>query len=161
MVNTLLETKKQLHEAAAEFDSKATIKTTKTVLGTNIQAGVVSAETFVEQLGLFKAIDGLVQAMADVPAKLNEAANAAELDAEVDLQKAIGNVIDAKINALQVEELAQAFFNQEMEELVEDEEAEEQDEEAALLKALEPAVAAAAVDVEVHVNGDVAMETTE
>ena len=54
MINSLLETKRQIHEAAAEFDSKATVKNSKTTFGASVTAGVVSAETFVDRLGLFK-----------------------------------------------------------------------------------------------------------
>lgn len=54
MIKALLDAKKQIHESAAEFDSKASVKTTKTNIGASIQAGVVSAETFVDRLGLFK-----------------------------------------------------------------------------------------------------------
>ena len=122
-----------------------------------------------------QAIDGLVQAMADVPVKLNEAATQVELDAEVNLKQAIENAIDAKITALEAEaeELAAAA-----DDYVEEEEGEEANDELEMAKEanveeneVDGGIATLfksvmeenpSVDVEVVVSGgDVVMETDE
>ena len=122
-----------------------------------------------------QAIDGLVQAMADVPVKLNEAATQVELDAEVNLKQAIENAIDAKITALEAEaeELAAAA-----DDYLEEEEGEEANDELEMAKEanveeneVDGGIATLfksvmeenpSVDVEVVVSGgDVVMETDE
>lgn len=109
-----------------------------------------------------QAIDGLVQAMADVPAKLNEAAIQVELNTEADLQTAIANALDAKITALEAEDEAQAFYDEDLEEVLamEDEEEEEKD----AFEDVQPVRSATkdpSVEVEVLVSGDVDMEANE
>ena len=105
--------------------------------------------------------------MADVPAKLNEAAAQVETNAEVDLKQVFENALDAKISALEAAEAeaeaaaaaaeaeAEALM-EDYEELLEEEEEEEEEEMLSILKSRDPSV-----EVEVLVSGDVDMETTE
>ncbi len=73
LLNAIVETKQMMHEGAVNFDSRVTLRGTKNSIGTALNATTINAEALADKIGLFAAIDGMVQGIAQLPFKVRDA----------------------------------------------------------------------------------------
>ena len=71
VINSLVEAKSGIQDAAENFDSKSIIKTTKKRIGNAIVGTIEGAGNLLEQAGVYSAIDSIVHGFAGMPTKVN------------------------------------------------------------------------------------------
>ena len=70
VINSLVEAKSGIQDAAENFDSKSIIKTTKKRIGNAIVGTIEGAGNLLEQAGVYSAIDSIVHGFAGMPTKV-------------------------------------------------------------------------------------------
>ena len=79
VLNSLVEAKAGIHEAAENFDSKSVISKTKKRIGNVIVQTFEGAGNMLEQAGVYDAIDSIVHGFAGVPFKVRIVLNRIDL----------------------------------------------------------------------------------
>merc|ERR1711974_71484 len=78
VINSLVEAKSGIQEAAENFDSKTAITNTKKRIGNAVVSTIEGAGNLLEQAGVYTAIDSTVHSFAGVPTKINSALEEAQ-----------------------------------------------------------------------------------
>ena len=71
LIYSMLGVKQQLHELSENFDSQQGLNTGIWNIGLTLNASLSTAESFAAQFGVFQAMDNMVQAVGQIPMKVN------------------------------------------------------------------------------------------
>jgi len=71
LIYSMLGVKQQLHELSENFDSQEGLNTGILNIGLSLNASLSTAEGYAAQFGVFQAMDNMVQAVGQIPMKVN------------------------------------------------------------------------------------------